>query len=60
MIQIMWLEYKYFEIGLKGLLDLSQKVYINKVLEKFKVDKSPTSYVPIKKKDNLSPIQCSN
>jgi len=33
----------------QGLLGLSQKAYINKVLERFRMDKYSTSLIPIKK-----------
>ena len=42
----------------QGLLDLSQKAYINKVLERFKMDKCLTSSVPIQKGDKFSLMQC--
>ncbi|KAA0035948.1 Retrovirus-related Pol polyprotein from transposon TNT 1-94 [Cucumis melo var. makuwa] len=41
-----------------GLLGLSQKAYINKVLEKFKMDKCSSSVVPIQKGDKFSLMQC--
>ncbi|KAL0553776.1 hypothetical protein IC582_007680 [Cucumis melo] len=41
-----------------GLLGLSQKAYINKVLEKFKMDKCSSSVVPIHKGDKFSLMQC--
>ncbi|KAL4011851.1 hypothetical protein IC575_028915 [Cucumis melo] len=41
-----------------GLLGLSQNAYINKVLEKFKMDKCSSSVVPIKKGDKFSLMQC--
>jgi len=50
----------YYVIGIEifrdrsqGLLGLSQKAYINKVLERFRIDKCSTSPVPIHKEDNL-------
>ena len=42
----------------QGLLGLSQKSYINKVLERFKMDKCSTSLVPIHKGDKFSFMQC--
>jgi len=46
----------YYVIGIEifrdisqGLLGLSQKVYINKVLERFRMDKCSTSPAPIQK-----------
>nr|KYP53194.1 Retrovirus-related Pol polyprotein from transposon TNT 1-94 [Cajanus cajan] len=42
----------------QGLLSLSQKEYINKVLERFIMDKCSASPVPIQKKDKFSLIQC--
>jgi len=44
----------------QGLLGLSQKAYINKVLERFKMEKCSTSVVPIQKGDKFSLMQCSN
>ncbi|KAA0033349.1 Retrovirus-related Pol polyprotein from transposon TNT 1-94 [Cucumis melo var. makuwa] len=41
-----------------GLLGLSQKAYINKVLEKFKMDKCSSSVVPIQKGDKFNLMQC--
>ena len=41
-----------------GLLGLSQKSYINKVLERFRMDKCFTSVVPIQKRDKFSEMQC--
>ena len=48
----------YYVIGIEifrdrslGLLGLSQKAYINKVLERFRMDKCSTSPVPIHKGD---------
>jgi len=37
---------------------LSQKAYINKVLERFRINKCSTSPVPIQKGDKLSLMQC--
>jgi len=42
----------------QGLLGLSQKAYINKVLKRFRMDKCSTSPVPIQKGDKFSLIQC--
>ena len=42
----------------QGLLGLSHKAYINKVLERFKMDKCSTSPVPIQKGDKFSFMQC--
>ncbi|KAL0559465.1 hypothetical protein IC582_004076 [Cucumis melo] len=41
-----------------GLLGLSQKAYINKVLKKFKMDKCSSSVVLIQKGDKFSLMQC--
>ncbi|KAL0533145.1 hypothetical protein IC582_030360 [Cucumis melo] len=41
-----------------GLLGLSQKAYINKVLEKLKMNKCSSSVVPIQKGDKFSLMQC--
>ncbi|KAA0057393.1 hypothetical protein IC582_010140 [Cucumis melo] len=41
-----------------GLLGLSQNVYINKVLENFKMDKCSSSVVLIQKGDRFSLMQC--
>ena len=55
----------YYVIGIEifrdrsqGLLGLSQKAYINKVLERFRMDKCSTSPVPIQKGDKFSLMQC--
>jgi len=55
----------YYVIGIEifrdrsqGLLGLSQKAYINKVLERFRMDKCSTSPVPIQKGDKFSLKQC--
>jgi len=55
----------YYVIGIEifrnrsqGLLGLSQKAYINKVLERFGMDKWSTSPVPIQKGDKFSLMQC--
>ena len=57
----------YYVIGIEifrdrsqGLLGLSQKAYINKVLERFRMDKCSTSPVPIQKGDKFSLMQCPN
>ena len=42
----------------QGLLDLSQKIYINKVLERFKMKKCLASPFPIQKGDKFSLAQC--
>ena len=42
----------------QGLLGLSQKAYINKVLEKFKMERCSASVVPIQKGDKFSLEQC--
>jgi len=44
----------------QGLLGLSQKAYINKVLERFKMEKCSASVVPIQKGDKFSLMQCPN
>ena len=49
---------KIFRDRTHGLLGLSQKAYINKVLEKFKMDKCSSSVVPIQKGDKFSLMQC--
>jgi len=41
-----------------GFLGLSQKSYINKVLERFRMDKYSTEIVPIQKGDKFSQMQC--
>jgi len=55
----------YYVIGIEifcdrsqGLLGLSHKAYINKVLERFRIDKCSTSLVPLKKRDKFSLMQC--
>ena len=40
------------------LLGLSQKSYINKVLERFRIDKCSASPIPIQKGDKFSLMQC--
>ena len=42
----------------QGLLGLSQKAYINKVLKRFRMKKCSSSLVPIQKGDKFSPNQC--
>ncbi|WVZ16658.1 hypothetical protein V8G54_009640 [Vigna mungo] len=42
----------------QGLLSLSQKGYINKVLERFKMEKCSPGIVPIQKGDKFSQMQC--
>ena len=43
----------------QGLLGLSPKAYINKVLERYDIDKCSASPVPIQKSDKLSLNKCS-
>ena len=42
----------------QGLLGLSQKAYINKILERFRMKKCSSSIVPIHKGDKFSLMQC--
>jgi hypothetical protein len=42
----------------EGILGLSQKGYINKVLERFRMDKCSRGPVPIQKGDKFSAMQC--
>ncbi|WVY90570.1 hypothetical protein V8G54_036084 [Vigna mungo] len=42
----------------QGLLSLSQKGYINKVLERFRMEKCSPGIVPIQKGDKFSQMQC--
>jgi hypothetical protein len=42
----------------EGILGLSQKGYINKVLERFGMDKCSSGPVPIQKGDKISTMQC--
>ena len=42
----------------QGVLGLSQKAYINKVLERYRMDKSTASSVPIQRGDSFSRSQC--
>ena len=42
----------------QGLLGLSQKGYINKVLERFRMEKYSAGIVPIHKGDKFSQMQC--
>ena len=42
----------------QGMLGLSQKFYINKVFEKFRMQNFSTSPVPIQKGDKFSLTQC--
>ena len=42
----------------QGILGISQKSYINKVLERFKMESCTLSPVPIQKGDNFSLSQC--
>jgi len=42
----------------QGLLGLSQKSYINKVLERFRMNKSSAGIVQIQKGDKFSQMQC--
>jgi len=55
----------YYVIGIKifrdksqGLLGLSQNAYINKVLERLRMDKCSASPIPIQKGDKFSLMQC--
>jgi len=55
----------YYVIGIEifpdrsqGLLGLSQNTYINKVLERFIIDKCSASLIPIQKGDKFSLMQC--
>ncbi|KAL0541214.1 hypothetical protein IC582_021255 [Cucumis melo] len=52
------IEIEIFRDRTHGLIGLSQKAYINKVLEKFKMDKCSSSVVPIQKEDKFSLMQC--
>ncbi|KAL2237853.1 UNVERIFIED_CONTAM: Retrovirus-related Pol polyprotein from transposon TNT 1-94 [Sesamum indicum] len=47
-----------FRDRLQGLLGLSQKCYIYKVLERFKMDKCSAGIVPIQKGDKFNQMQC--
>jgi len=42
----------------QGLLGLSQKGYINKVLERFRMEKYSAEIVPIHKGNKFSQMQC--
>ena len=42
----------------QGLVRLSQKTYINKVLKRFRMEKYSASVAPIQKADKLSLMQC--
>ena len=42
----------------QGLLGLSQKAYIYKVLKRFRMEKCSSSVVPIHKGDKFSLMQC--
>ena len=42
----------------QGLLGLSQKAYIDKILERFRIKKCSTSPIPIRKGDKYSISQC--
>lgn len=48
-----------FQNRAQGLLELSQKTYINKLLERFRIKKCLLSIVPIKKGDTFNLMQCS-
>lgn len=48
-----------FQNRAQGLLELSQKTYINKILERFRIKKCLLSIVPIKKGDTFNLMQCS-
>lgn len=47
-----------FQNRAQGLLELSQKTYINKLLERFRIKKCLLSIVPIKKGDTFNLMQC--
>jgi hypothetical protein len=42
----------------KGVLGLSQKAYIEKMLKRFNMDKSKATHVPLAKSDKFSEAQC--
>ena len=42
----------------QGLLGLSQKAYINKILERFRMENCSTGMVPIQKGDKFSEMHC--
>ena len=42
----------------QGLLGLSQRAYIDKVLERFRMEKCSAGIVPIQKGDRFSEMQC--
>jgi hypothetical protein len=42
----------------QGLLGLSQKAYINKILERFRMENCSAGMVPIQKGDKFSEMQC--
>ena len=42
----------------QGLLGLSQKTYINKILERFNMEKCSAGVVPIQKGDKFNAMQC--
>lgn len=42
----------------QGLLRLSQKAYINKILKRFQIENCSASVVPIQKGDKFSLVQC--
>jgi len=46
------------ENTIQDILGLSQKSYINKVLERFRMDKYSAEIVPIQKGDKFSQMQC--
>lgn len=48
-----------FQNRAQGLLELSQKTYINKLLERFRIKKCLLSIVPIKKGDTFNLMQFS-
>lgn len=48
-----------FQNRAQRLLELSQKTYINKLLERFRIKKCLLSIVPIKKGDTFNLMQCS-
>lgn len=54
------IEIEIFRDRAQGLLRLSQKTYINKVLERFGMEKCSANVFPIQKRDKLSVMQCPN
>ena len=47
-----------FRYRSRGILELSQKAYIERVLERFKMENCFTSVAPIQKCDKFSLMQC--